>query len=72
MKIILMPVGICGDVEPFPAIGETMKEKGHQVFCLRRIFIKDNLNPDPEFTANTAVQASGPPISSISASYVVL
>ncbi len=33
MKIILVSVGTRGDVEPFLAIGEILKEKGHQVIC---------------------------------------
>jgi len=33
MKIILISIGTRGDMEPFLAIGETLKEKGHQVIC---------------------------------------
>jgi sterol 3beta-glucosyltransferase len=33
MKIILVSVGTRGDTEPFLAIGELLKEKGHQVVC---------------------------------------
>ena len=33
MKIILMSVGTRGDMEPFLAIGEILKEKGHHVIC---------------------------------------
>lgn len=33
MKIILLSVGTRGDIEPFLAIGEILKEKGHQVIC---------------------------------------
>ena len=33
MKIILISIGTRGDVEPFLAIGEILKEKGHQVIC---------------------------------------
>jgi sterol 3beta-glucosyltransferase len=33
MKIILASVGTRGDMEPFLAIGELLKEKGHQVIC---------------------------------------
>ena len=33
MKIILISIGTQGDVEPFLAIGEILKEKGHQVIC---------------------------------------
>ena len=33
MKIILISIGIRGDMEPFLAIGEILKEKGHQVIC---------------------------------------
>ncbi|MFC2126309.1 glycosyltransferase [Bacteroidota bacterium] len=33
MKIILISVGTRGDIEPFLAIGEILKEKGHQVIC---------------------------------------
>ena len=33
MKIILASVGTRGDMEPFLAIGELLKKKGHQVIC---------------------------------------
>ena len=33
MKIILMSVGTRGDMEPFLAIGEILRAKGHQVIC---------------------------------------
>lgn len=33
MKILLISIGTRGDVEPFLAIGEILKEKGHQVMC---------------------------------------
>lgn len=33
MKIILISIGTLGDIEPFLAIGEILKEKGHQVIC---------------------------------------
>ena len=33
MKIIIISIGTHGDMEPFLAIGEILKEKGHQVFC---------------------------------------
>jgi len=33
MKIILTSIGTRGDIEPFLAIGITLKEKGHQVIC---------------------------------------
>ena len=33
MKIILISIGTRGDVEPFLAIGEILKEKGHHVIC---------------------------------------
>jgi len=33
MKIILISIGTHGDMEPFLAIGEILKEKGHQVIC---------------------------------------
>jgi sterol 3beta-glucosyltransferase len=33
MKIVLMSIGTRGDMEPFLAIGEILKEKGHQVIC---------------------------------------
>ncbi len=34
MKIIVTSVGTRGDMEPFLAIGEILKEKGHTVICL--------------------------------------
>jgi len=34
MKIILTSVGTRGDMEPFLAIGEILREKGHDVICL--------------------------------------
>lgn len=34
MKIILTSVGTRGDMEPFLAIGEILKEHGHQVICI--------------------------------------
>lgn len=34
MKIILISIGTRGDMEPFLAIGEILKEKGHQVICV--------------------------------------
>lgn len=34
MKIIVTSIGTRGDMEPFLAIGEILKEKGHQVICL--------------------------------------
>ena len=34
MKIILASIGTRGDIEPFLAIGEILKEKGHTVICL--------------------------------------
>ncbi|MEL7223125.1 MAG: glycosyltransferase, partial [Bacteroidota bacterium] len=34
MKIILTSIGTRGDMEPFLAIGEILKEKGHDVTCL--------------------------------------
>lgn len=34
MKIILTSIGTRGDMEPFLAIGEILKEKGHQIICL--------------------------------------
>ena len=34
MKIVITAVGTRGDMEPFIAIGEILKEKGHQVTCL--------------------------------------
>lgn len=33
MKIVLMSVGTRGDMEPFLAIGEILKRKGHEVIC---------------------------------------
>lgn len=33
MKIILLSIGTRGDIEPFLAIGEILKENGHQVIC---------------------------------------
>jgi UDP:flavonoid glycosyltransferase YjiC (YdhE family) len=33
LKIILISVGTRGDVEPFLAIGELLRDKGHQVIC---------------------------------------
>jgi len=33
MKILLISIGTRGDIEPFLAIGEILKEKGHQVIC---------------------------------------
>ena len=33
MKIVLISIGTRGDMEPFLAIGEILKEKGHQVIC---------------------------------------
>jgi len=33
MKIILTSIGTQGDIEPFLAIGQILKEKGHQVIC---------------------------------------
>ena len=33
MKIIMVSVGTRGDMEPFLAIGEILKEKGHAVIC---------------------------------------
>ena len=33
MKIILTSIGTRGDIEPFLAIGQILKEKGHQVIC---------------------------------------
>jgi sterol 3beta-glucosyltransferase len=33
MKIILISIGTRGDMEPFLAIGEILKENGHQVIC---------------------------------------
>ena len=34
MKIILTSIGTRGDMEPFLAIGEILKENGHEVICL--------------------------------------
>lgn len=34
MKIILTSIGTRGDMEPFLAIGEILKEKGHHIICL--------------------------------------
>lgn len=34
MKIILTSIGTRGDIEPFLAIGEILKKKGHHVICL--------------------------------------
>ena len=33
MKIVLVSVGTRGDMEPFVAIGELLKENGHEVLC---------------------------------------
>ena len=33
MKVILISIGTRGDMEPFLAIGDILKEKGHQVIC---------------------------------------
>lgn len=33
MKILLLSIGTRGDMEPFLAIGEFLKKKGHQVIC---------------------------------------
>ncbi len=33
MKILLISIGTRGDMEPFLAIGELLKEKGHEVLC---------------------------------------
>jgi UDP:flavonoid glycosyltransferase YjiC (YdhE family) len=33
MKIILISIGTRGDMEPFLAIGEILRDKGHQVIC---------------------------------------
>ena len=33
MKIILISIGTRGDMEPFLAIGEILRKKGHQVIC---------------------------------------
>ncbi|MBL6448265.1 glycosyltransferase family 1 protein [Fulvivirga sp. 29W222] len=34
MKIILISIGTRGDMEPFLAIGEILKERGHKVICV--------------------------------------
>ncbi len=34
MKIILTSIGTRGDMEPFLAIGEILKKKGHRIICL--------------------------------------
>jgi sterol 3beta-glucosyltransferase len=34
MKILLISIGTRGDMEPFLAIGELLKEKGHEVLCV--------------------------------------
>lgn len=34
MKIILTSIGTRGDMEPFLAIGEILREKGHHIICL--------------------------------------
>lgn len=34
MKIILTSIGTRGDMEPFLAIGEILREKGHEIICL--------------------------------------
>lgn len=34
MKIVLVSVGTRGDMEPFVAIGELLKENGHDVLCI--------------------------------------
>ncbi len=34
MKILLTSIGTRGDMEPFLAIGEILKEKGHEIICL--------------------------------------
>ena len=34
MKFLLCSIGTRGDMEPFLAIGEILKERGHQVLCL--------------------------------------
>ena len=34
MKIILTSIGTRGDMEPFLAIGEILKKKGHHIICL--------------------------------------
>lgn len=33
MKIVLFSIGTRGDIEPFLAVGELLKRKGHQVIC---------------------------------------
>ena len=33
MKILLISIGTRGDMEPFLAIGDILKEKGHEVLC---------------------------------------
>lgn len=33
MKILMICVGTRGDVEPFLAIGEMLRDKGHEVVC---------------------------------------
>ena len=38
MKILLVSIGTRGDMEPFLAIGEILREKGHEVIGI------DNLN----------------------------
>ncbi len=37
MKIVLISIGTRGDMEPFMAIGEILKEKGHRVICALKI-----------------------------------
>jgi UDP:flavonoid glycosyltransferase YjiC (YdhE family) len=34
MKVIVTSIGTRGDMEPFLAIGEILKEKGHEIICL--------------------------------------
>src|SRR5690606_21817703 len=34
MKVILTSIGTRGDMEPFLAIGELLKQRGHDVICL--------------------------------------
>ncbi len=34
MKILLISIGTRGDMEPFLAIGDILKEKGHEVLCV--------------------------------------
>lgn len=34
MKILLLSIGTRGDMEPFLAIGELLREKGHRVICV--------------------------------------